>query len=138
MYNKQYLLCSFIKWNEVILNHYSVLQVYVVYLSTWSPLRSTHFFTLCCSSKKSSTADNDQPHHQSDTASQPSVFFHVREQKIVRWCQIRRSTSSKPQSRTAAIATPDLYAGALSWWNRSPFVLNYLSSVGLSGRKQCS
>ena len=29
------------------------------------------------------------PHYQSDTASQPS-FFHVGEQKIVRWCQIRR------------------------------------------------
>ena len=34
------------------------------------------------------------PHYRSDTASQPSVFlscfFHVGEQKIVRWCQIRR------------------------------------------------
>ena len=30
------------------------------------------------------------PHHQSNTASQPSVFFHVGEQKMVRWCEIRR------------------------------------------------
>ena len=66
------------------------------------------------------------------------------------------STSSKPQSCTAAIATTDLCAGTLSWWNRTPFVSfqghlrnvssttykspdqNYLSSVGLSGRTQCS
>ena len=84
-------------------------------------------------------------------------FFHVGEQKIDGaksgeyggW-----STSSKPQSRTAAIATTDLCAGALSWWNRTPFVsfqavhkmslvllfevLNYLSCVGLSRRKQYS
>ena len=37
---------------------------------------------------------------------------------IVRWCQIRRIwrmiTRSKPQSRTASIATTDLYVGALS------------------------
>ena len=79
------------------------------------------------------------------------VFFHFGKQKIVRWCQIRKIwrviTSSKPQSCTAAIATTDLCAGALSWWNRTPFVsfpgcfemslvllfkvLNYLSSVGL-------
>ena len=31
-------------------------------------------------------------------------------------------TRSNPQSRTAAIATTDLCAGALSWWNRTPFV----------------
>ena len=62
------------------------------------------------------------------------------------------------QSRTAAIATTDWCAGALSWWNRTPFVsfpghfemshsttfqssylhVVYKSSVGLSGRKQCS
>ena len=57
------------------------------------------------------------------------------------------------QSHTAAIATTDLCAGALSWWNRSPVisfpgrfemslellfrVLNELFSVGLSGSKQC-
>ena len=99
------------------------------------------------------------PHHRSDTASQPSVFFSYWEQKKQSvgakseeyggW-----STSSKPHSRTAAIATTDLCAGALYWWNRTPFVsfpgrfemslvllftvLNDLSSVGLSGRKQCS
>ena len=32
------------------------------------------------------------------------------------------STSSKPQSCTAAIAATDLCAGALSWWNRTPFI----------------
>ena len=86
------------------------------------------------------------------------VFFYVGEQKVVRSCQSGEyggwSTSSKPQPCTAAIATTDLCAGALSWWNRTPFinfpgrlpmsivllfkVLNYLSIVGLSGRKQCS
>ena len=53
------------------------------------------------------------------------VFLYIGEQKIAGvksgeyggW-----STSSKPQSRTAAIATTDLCAGALSWWNRTPFV----------------
>ena len=30
------------------------------------------------------------PHHRSDNASQPSFFFHVGVQKIVKWCQIRR------------------------------------------------
>ena len=30
--------------------------------------------------------------------------------------------SSKPQSRTATIATTDMCAGALSWWNRTPFI----------------
>ena len=53
------------------------------------------------------------------------VFFHVREQKLDGaksgeyggW-----STSSKPQSSTATIPTIGLCAGALSWWNRTPFV----------------
>ena len=31
-----------------------------------------------------------RPHYRSNTASQPSFFFHVGEQNIVRWCQIRR------------------------------------------------
>ena len=47
------------------------------------------------------------PHHRSDTASPPSVFFFFLggDQEIIRWCQIRRiwrrgwSTSSKPCSR---------------------------------------
>ena len=50
--------------------------------------------------------------------SQVFLFFHVEEQKMVRWCQIRsiwRVINQKPQSRTAAIATTDLCAGALSW-----------------------
>ena len=87
------------------------------------------------------------------------VFLHVGEQKI----DCAKSgeyggwlTSSKPQSCTAAIATTYMCAGALSWWNRTAFisfpgcfemslcttctfkVLNYLSSVSLSGRKQCT
>ena len=54
------------------------------------------------------------------------MFFHVGEQKVDGaksgeyggW-----STSSKPQSCTAAIATTDLCAGsALLGWNRTPFV----------------
>ena len=36
------------------------------------------------------------PHHRCDTASQPSVFFHVGEQKIVRWCQIRNMEGDQP------------------------------------------
>ena len=71
------------------------------------------------------------------------------------WPHHRSDTASKPQSRTAAITITDLCARALSWWNRTPFVsfpdrlrnvcivvllrvLNYLTSVGLSGRNQCS
>ena len=60
----------------------------------------------------------------------------------------------KSQSDTATIVTTDLRAGPLSWWKRTPFnssvyqavhersrvllfkVINYLSSVGLYGRKQ--
>ena len=57
------------------------------------------------------------PHHRSDTASKPSWFFYVGEHKIVRWCQSGEyggwSTSSKPQSRTSAIATTDLCAGSI-------------------------
>ena len=98
------------------------------------------------------------PQHQSDTASQPSVFFRLGNRK---WSDGAKSgeyggwpTSSKPQSRTAAIATIYLFAGALSWWNRTPLIsspghsemslvllfqaLNYFSSVGWSGRKQCN
>ena len=87
-------------------------------------------------------------HHRSDTASQPSAFLTLGN-KIVRCAKSGESggwsISSKPRSRTAAIATTDLCAGGLSWWNRTPFVsfpdsfemslillfkvLNYLSSV---------
>ena len=85
------------------------------------------------------------------------VLFHVGEQKIVKSGEYGGwSTSSKPQSRTAAIATTDLCAGALSWRNRTPFVsfpgrLWNVSSTPFqspelliqcgfikSGRKQCS
>ena len=99
------------------------------------------------------------PHHQSDTASHVFSCWGTENSQMVPningeyggW-----STSSKPQSCIAAIATTDLRAGALPWWNNSlhqfsrPFwnvsctgvplfkVLNYLSSVGSFGRKQCS
>ena len=54
-------------------------------------------------------------------------FFHVGEQRIVRWCQFRRiwrviNHLNATVMQTAAIATRDLCAGALSWWNRTPFV----------------
>ena len=67
------------------------------------------------------------PHHLGPIPlpSQVCVFL-VGEQKIVGWCQIRKiwrwSTSLKPQSCTTAIATTDLCARALSWWNRTPFI----------------
>ena len=70
--------------------------------------------------KKSSTADMTSWLVQ--YCFPAKCFFHVGEQKRVWWCQIRRiwrvSTSSK-QSYTAAIATTELCAGALSWWNRT-------------------
>ena len=62
-----------------------------------------------------------------------SSSFHVGEQNIARWCQIRiwrviNQTSSKPQSRTTAITTTDLCEGALSWWNRTVTpVVSFLS-----------
>ena len=77
------------------------------------------FILLSWSSKKSSTADMTS-----------SLVWYCFWAKCFscwgtenRWCQIRRIwTSSKPQSRTAAIATADLCAGALSWWNRTLFI----------------
>ena len=97
------------------------------------------------------------PHHWSDTTSQSSVFLcwgPENSQMVPNQENIINQLSAKLQSCTAAIATTDLCAGALSWWNITPFfsfpghfemslvlifkVLNYLSSVGLSGRKQCS
>ena len=109
--------------------------------------------------KKSSTADEWWPHHRSDTASLPSVFlcWWTEYSQMIHWCQIRRIWRVINQFKshghgTAAIATTDLSAVALSWWNRTPFVsfpgrfetsttfqfLNYLSNVGLSRRKQCT
>ena len=106
------------------------------------PLRSTHFFHRCCQAwvlqrlgpiwYRSSHPDPRKspqlliwPRHRSATASQPRVFFiwgiensqMVQNQEKWGW-----STNSKPQSRTATIATTDLCAGALSRWNRTPFI----------------
>ena len=53
-------------------------------------------------------------------------FFHVGEQKIVRWCQIRRIWRVVYQFKAAVThsshAATYLCAWALSWWNRTPFV----------------
>ena len=49
-------------------------------------------------------------------------FFQVGEQKIVRWCQIKRIWRVINQFKAIAIATTDLWVGALSWWNRTPLV----------------
>ena len=66
------------------------------------------------------------PHHHSNTASQLSVFFMFGNTKLSDGAKSGEcggwSTISKPQSRTAAIATKDLCAAALSRWNRTPFV----------------
>ena len=106
-----------------------------------SPLWSTHFLHLCYSawipmawklsswsSKKSSTADMTSSSVRCCFPARCFFIFNFGEQKIVRWCQIRGisikdwSTSSKPQSHTAAIDTAELCAGGLSWWNRAPFI----------------
>ena len=47
----------------------------------------------------------------------------------------RWSTSSTPQSRTRAIATTDLCAGALSWWNRMSASSVYPGRFEMSLRK---
>ena len=80
-------------------------------------------------------------------------FFMFGEQKIVRWCRIRRIWRMINQFKSHQSCTQqplqltiDLCAGALSCWNRTPFVsfsghfemsqvllfkvLNYLSSLG--------
>ena len=66
------------------------------------------------------------PHHRSDTASQPSVFScwgTGNSQMVPNQVNMEGwSTSSKPQSCRAAIATTDLWAGTLSRCNRTPFV----------------
>ena len=52
-------------------------------------------------------------------------FFHVEEQKVVRWCQIRRIWRMVNQFKATVVhtqqplQTTDLCAGALSWWNRT-------------------
>ena len=85
------------------------------------------------------------------------MVFHVGEQKIVRWCQIRRIWTVINQFKATVTHSSHcnhrLVAGALSWWNRTPFVsfpgrlrnsISFqspevlISIVGLSGRKQCS
>ena len=52
-------------------------------------------------------------------------FFTLGNRNQIR---IRVINYFKPQSRLAGIATTNLYAGALSWWNRTPFV-NFLRNV---------
>ena len=59
------------------------------------------------------------------TASQP-IFFSCWGTEN-RWCQIRKiwrviNPFKATVTHWAAIATTDLCAGALSWWNRTPFV----------------
>ena len=105
--------------------------------------------------EKSSTADMTS---SSVRYCFPAVFFHVGEQKLVRWCQIRRIWSVINQFKATVTQTKHcnhrlvcrsivlsiLKQGSLLQFSR-PFhkiplvllfkVLNYLSSVGLSGRK---
>ena len=97
------------------------------------------------------------PHIRSDTVSQLSdLIFSSCWGTENRWCQIRRIWRVINQFKatvTRVIATTDLCAGALPWWNRTLFACfpgrswnvssttfqsSELSSVGSSGRKQCS
>ena len=68
---------------------------------------------------------------------QQSWFFHVGEQKIIRWYQIRRIwrmiNQFKSQSCTATIATTELCAGALFWWNRTSSVFQAFWNVSSIG-----
>ena len=55
------------------------------------------------------------------------VFFHVEEQKIVRWCQMRIIWRVINQFKATVMHSSHcnhshLCAGALSWWNRTPFI----------------
>ena len=98
------------------------------------PRRSSHFFHRCCSAwipwYRSSHLDPGKshqlqiwPHHRSDTASQPSVFFILGNRNNGAKSQEYGglATSSKHMSCTT-IANTDLCAGAFSWWNRTPSV----------------
>ena len=90
------------------------------------------------------------------TASQPSAFFHVGEQKIVRWCQIRRiwrvmvqfkrhSHTQQPLQLQTCVqehcpSETGLPSSVFQAVHEMSLVLlfkvlNYISSVGLSGRK---
>ena len=99
-------------------------------------------------------------HYRSDTASQTSdFFFHVGKQKIVRWCQIRIIWRVINQFKATVMhsshwnhilvctnnvlvkqdSLPSVFQAVSEMSLVLLFkVLNYLSSVGLSGRKQCS
>ena len=66
--------------------------------------------------------------HQSHTASQPNVFscWGTENSQMVQNQENIEGDQPVPchkmaQSCTAATATSDLCAGALSWWNRTPF-----------------
>ena len=66
-------------------------------------------------------------HESRDSRQDPAwrwpCFFHVGEQiHVIDGAQIRRIWRLINQSCTAATATTDLCAGALSWWNRTSFV----------------
>ena len=63
------------------------------------------------------------------------LFFYFGEQKIDGAKSGEYgglSNSSKPQSHTAAIATTDLFAGTLSWWNRTPLIIFLIHSRNVS------
>ena len=96
------------------------------------------------------------PHYLSDAAFQPSLFFNVGKQKIVRWCQIRRvwslinqfkatvMHSSHCNHRLVCRSIVSVKQDSLLQFSRPLSlvllfkVLNYLSNMGISGRKQCS
>ena len=98
------------------------------------------------------------PHQWSDTASQQSIFCQVGEQKIVRWCQIRRVGRGINQfkatithsshcyyrlaCRSIVLVKQDSLRQPFPGRSRIVYIVffkvpNYLSSVGLSGREQC-
>ena len=94
--------------------------------------------------EKSSYQRQIWPHHRSYTVSPANFFcfFHVGElQNIVSWYQIRRIwrvinqfkpavTHSSHCNHCSSMLQPQSWqcAGALSWWNRTPFV-SFLSRL---------
>ena len=108
----------------------------VVYFSIWSPLRSTYMYMSSISVAalgflwyKSSHPDpRKSPQLQIyyliiDPILLPSqVVFYVGEQKIVRWCQIRRIWRVINQLQATVVHSSHCNHRALSWWKRIPFV----------------
>ena len=96
------------------------------------------------------------PHHRSDTAFPPKCFFHVGEQKNSPVMPNQGNMHGDQQVTHISNCNHRLVWRSIvpGWWKRTPFVsfpghfeislvllfkvLNYVSSVGLSGRKQCS